>query len=58
MSDTLSIVNPSDATVIRELELATAADVAAAVERAATAQAGWARLAPAARAAALRRFAG
>jgi acyl-CoA reductase-like NAD-dependent aldehyde dehydrogenase len=53
----MQLVNPADETVIRDVVLASADEVDEAVARAAVAQRGWAALAPADRAAALRRFA-
>ena len=55
MSST-TLINPADETVIREIVHTTLDEVDAAVERAITAQRGWAALAPVERAAALRRF--
>ncbi|MBN9605049.1 MAG: aldehyde dehydrogenase [Actinomycetales bacterium] len=57
MTGSTTLVNPADETVIGEVPHASADDVDAAVARAETAQRGWAALAPAERAAALRRFA-
>lgn len=57
MSDTTTLINPADETVIREIELTTREQTDAAVLRAVTAQLAWAALAPADRARALRRFA-
>ncbi|AZP16536.1 aldehyde dehydrogenase family protein [Streptomyces aquilus] len=53
----LTILNPATEEVVATVPAATAADVDAAVARAATAQARWAGLAPADRARLLRRFA-
>ena len=57
MSDTTTLINPADETVIREIELTTLEQTDAAVLRAVAAQSAWAALAPADRARALRRFA-
>ncbi|MFT4219476.1 MAG: aldehyde dehydrogenase family protein [Microbacterium sp.] len=57
MSGSFTIVNPATAAPIREIPRAREADVDEAVARAVSAQRGWARLAPAARAEALRSFA-
>ncbi len=54
---TLTIVNPSDETVISEIEAFDVEQTDAAIERAVTAQKLWAAWTPADRAAALRRFA-
>ncbi len=54
---TLTIVNPSDETVISEIEAFDVEQTDAAIERAVTAQKLWAARTPADRAAALRRFA-
>jgi acyl-CoA reductase-like NAD-dependent aldehyde dehydrogenase len=51
------LVNPSDETVIREIEHTTLAEVDEAIARAVVAQKKWAALPPASRASALRRFA-
>ncbi len=56
-ADSMELVNPADETVIGEVELASVEQVDEAVARAVMAQRGWAALAPAARAAGLRRFA-
>ncbi|NEB02332.1 aldehyde dehydrogenase family protein [Streptomyces sp. SID13726] len=53
----LTVLNPATEEVVATVPAATAADVDAAVARAAKAQAGWAALAPADRARLLRRFA-
>ncbi|WP_406175354.1 aldehyde dehydrogenase family protein [Streptomyces canus] len=53
----LTVLNPATEEVVATVPAATAADVDAAVTRAATAQAKWAALAPADRARLLRRFA-
>ena len=53
----ITLINPSDETVIREVQHTSLEEVDAAVLRAATAQAAWAGLAPADRARGLRRFA-
>ncbi len=53
----ITLINPSDETVIREVRHTTLEEVDAAVLRAVTAQTAWAALAPADRARALRRFA-
>ncbi|CAM5659688.1 aldehyde dehydrogenase family protein [Streptomyces canus] len=53
----LTVLNPATEEVVATVPAATAADVDAAVARAATAQAKWAALAPADRARLLRRFA-
>ncbi|MEV7073597.1 aldehyde dehydrogenase family protein [Streptomyces sp. NPDC093990] len=53
----LTVLNPATEEVVATVPAATAADVDAAVARAAKAQAGWAVLAPADRARLLRRFA-
>jgi acyl-CoA reductase-like NAD-dependent aldehyde dehydrogenase len=52
-----TLVNPADATPIQDVELGSVADTDEAVARAVNAQRAWALLAPAERAAALRRFA-
>ena len=52
-----TLINPADETVIGEMRHTTVADVDDAVARAVDAQPGWAALAPAGRAEALRRFA-
>jgi betaine-aldehyde dehydrogenase len=52
-----TLINPSDETVIQEVEHTSLEQVDAAVARAVSAQRAWAALAPADRAAALRRFA-
>ncbi|WP_408055021.1 aldehyde dehydrogenase family protein [Streptomyces davaonensis] len=57
MSDQLQVLNPATEEVVATVPAATAADVDAAVVRAAKAQAGWAALAPGERARLLRRFA-
>jgi acyl-CoA reductase-like NAD-dependent aldehyde dehydrogenase len=51
------LVNPSDETVIREIEHTTLVEVDEAIARAVVAQKKWAALSPATRASALRRFA-
>jgi len=56
-SSTTVLINPADETVIREVEHTSLEAVDAAVVRAVVAQSKWAALAPADRAAALRRFA-
>ncbi len=53
----ITLINPSDETVIREVQHTSLEEVDAAVLRAATAQATWVALAPADRARGLRRFA-
>jgi betaine-aldehyde dehydrogenase len=53
----ITLINPADETVIREMQHTTLEEVDAAVLRAVMAQAAWAALAPADRARALRRFA-
>ena len=53
----ITLINPSDETVIREVQHTSLEEVDAAVLRAVTAQAAWAGLAPADRARGLRRFA-
>ncbi|CCK31350.1 Aldehyde dehydrogenase 5 [Streptomyces davaonensis JCM 4913] len=57
LSDQLQVLNPATEEVVATVPAATAADVDAAVVRAAKAQAGWAALAPGERARLLRRFA-
>jgi betaine-aldehyde dehydrogenase len=57
MSDTTTLINPADETVILEQPLTSLEEVDAAVARAVAAQQLWAGLAPADRARALRRFA-
>jgi acyl-CoA reductase-like NAD-dependent aldehyde dehydrogenase len=57
MSDTTTLINPADETVIRELTLTTLDEVDEAVLRAVAAQQLWAGLTPADRALGLRRFA-
>ncbi|MEV5440406.1 aldehyde dehydrogenase family protein [Streptomyces sp. NPDC052682] len=57
MSDQLQVLNPATEDVVATVPAATAADVDAAVARAARAQARWAALAPGDRARLLRRFA-
>ena len=52
-----TLINPADETVLRTVEHVDVAGVDDAIARAASAQRAWARLAPAERAAALRRFA-
>ncbi|MET1043302.1 MAG: aldehyde dehydrogenase family protein [Microbacteriaceae bacterium] len=52
-----TLINPADETVIRRIEQTSVEQVDAAINRAVTAQLGWARRAPADRAAGLRRFA-
>ena len=54
---TTTLINPADESVIRDVEHTSEAEVDEAVARATMAQAGWASLPPAERAAALRRFA-
>jgi acyl-CoA reductase-like NAD-dependent aldehyde dehydrogenase len=56
-ADSITLVNPADESVIRELAHTTLGEVDAAVVRAEAAQRRWAALAPADRAHALRRFA-
>ncbi|SDH74116.1 aldehyde dehydrogenase family protein [Agrococcus jejuensis] len=53
----LTLIDPTDESVIGEVPMATVADTDAAVARAVRAQEGWSRLAPVDRARALRRFA-
>jgi acyl-CoA reductase-like NAD-dependent aldehyde dehydrogenase len=53
----ITLINPSDETVIREVQHTSLEEVDAAVLRAAAAQSAWAALAPADRARGLRRFA-
>ncbi|MFE3767361.1 aldehyde dehydrogenase family protein [Streptomyces sp. NPDC059104] len=57
MSDVLEVLNPATEELVATVPAATRDDVDAAVGRAATAQRGWAGLAPADRARLLRRFA-
>ncbi|WP_371679342.1 aldehyde dehydrogenase [Streptomyces sp. NBC_01276] len=57
MSDVLEVLNPATEELVATVPAATRDDVDAAVGRAATAQRGWAALAPADRARLLRRFA-
>ena len=57
MSDSITLVNPADERVLRTLAHTSAGEVDDAVALAAVAQREWAALAPAARAAGLRRFA-
>ncbi|MFC5503315.1 aldehyde dehydrogenase family protein [Lysinimonas soli] len=57
MSDTTTLINPADETVIREVAHTSLEEVDEAVARAVAAQSSWAGLAPADRALALRRFA-
>ncbi|MET8751447.1 aldehyde dehydrogenase family protein [Streptomyces sp. NPDC004667] len=57
MSDVLEVLNPATEELVATVPAATRDDVDAAVGRAATAQRGWAALAPADRAKLLRRFA-
>src|SRR3990170_3152139 len=52
-----TLINPADETVIRDIEHTTVDGVDRAIARATVAQQGWAALAPAERASALRRFA-
>jgi acyl-CoA reductase-like NAD-dependent aldehyde dehydrogenase len=54
---THTIVNPADETVVTTVASATIEEADAAIDRAATAQRAWARVAPADRARLLRRFA-
>ncbi|MFB0632840.1 aldehyde dehydrogenase [Streptomyces sp. AB3(2024)] len=57
MSDVLEVLNPATEELVATVPAATRDDIDAAVGRAATAQRGWAALAPADRARLLRRFA-
>ena len=57
MPDTTTLVNPADETFLASVEQTTLEQVDDAVARAVSAQRAWAGLAPADRAAALRRFA-
>ena len=57
MTDTTTLINPADETVIREIAHTSLEQVDEAVARAVTAQRAWVGLAPADRARALRRFA-
>lgn len=57
MTDTTTLINPADETVLRTVPLTSRDETDEAIARAVVAQRGWAALAPADRAAALRRFA-
>ena len=56
-STVTTLINPADETVLRTIEHVSLEGVDDAIDRAVRAQRGWAALAPAERAAALRRFA-